>query len=100
MDDTADSLDESETLTSIYLACTAEDLIWVEIHGWELGSGRAVVHAKPVLESMRAIQAASELACDEALEMYVPMDVDRFRDVFTRAWCAGYCSRTGRRGSI
>jgi hypothetical protein len=96
MDDIADATHESEGLTSIYLACTPEDLILVEMHAWELGGNLAAVDAEPALESISAILDASEVACDEVLEIYVPLDVGRFRDVFTRAWCAGYCCRIAR----
>ena len=99
MEYTADSINGSETQTSIYLACTAEDLIRVEMHAWELGNDRATGDSAPVLESITAIQEASERACDEALVTFIPLDLDRFRDVFTRAWCAGYCSRIGQRVS-
>jgi hypothetical protein len=92
-DHSTDSVYESEAPTSIYLACTAEDLIRVEMDAWVLGGDRASVDATAALASIAAIQEASEQACDAVLEMYIPLDVDRFRDVFTRAWCAGYCSR-------
>ena len=96
MEYTADSLYGSETQTTIYLACTAEDLISVEMYAWKLGSDRAGADSTLVSSSITAIQEASERACDEALVIYIPLDLDRFRDVFTRAWCGGYCSCIGR----
>jgi hypothetical protein len=95
MEYTADSLYESEARTTIYLACTDEDLVSVEMYAWKLGSDRARADSLAVVPSITAIQEASERACDEALVIYIPLDLDRFRDVFTRAWCAGYCSRIG-----
>jgi hypothetical protein len=41
---------------------------------------------------MHLIEQEAEKVCDEALKVYFPLDLDRFRDVFTRAWCAGYCT--------
>jgi hypothetical protein len=67
----------------------------VEIVAWTRGCDRAGLDVPPKLKSVEAIVHVAEQACDEALQSYVPMDVDRFRDVFTRAWSAGYCSRAG-----
>jgi hypothetical protein len=99
MHHTADSLYESDAQSAIYLACTPEDLIRVEMDAWGLGNDRAAVESEPVLPGISAIREASERACDDALEICVPLDLDRFRDVFTRAWCAGYCNRVGQRVS-
>jgi len=81
--------------TPIYLSCSPEDLIAVEIQAWTQGGDRAArdIHAK--LKSIETVRQAAEKACDEALQIYIPMDVDRFHDVFTRAWSAGYCIRAG-----
>ena len=97
MKDTAVSRPKTNVQPPIYLACSAEDLIGVEMNAWALGSTRAAVDAEPVLQNITAIEEASERACDEALEIYIPLDLDRFRDVFIRAWCGGYCSRMSQR---
>jgi len=81
--------------TPIYLSCSPEDLITVEIRAWAHGSDRAGLGIPAKLKTLEAVRLEAEKACDEALQIYIPMDVDRFRDVFTRAWSAGYCSRTG-----
>jgi hypothetical protein len=47
------------------------------------------------LKSIEAVEEAAEAVCDKALRVYIPLDVGRFRDVFTRAWSAGYCSQAG-----
>jgi hypothetical protein len=99
MHHTTDSLYESEARTTIYLACTPEELIMVEMDAWELGTDWAAGESTPVLPSIAAIREVSERACDDALKLCVPLDLDRFRDVFTRAWCAGYCSRVSKRVS-
>jgi hypothetical protein len=96
---TTDSWYESEAQSTIYLACTPEDLIRVEMDAWGLGNDWAAAETSPVLSSIAAILEASERACDDALEICVPLDLDRFRDVFTRAWSAGYCNRVGQRVS-
>jgi hypothetical protein len=77
----------------IYLSCSPEDLIAVEMDAWTCGFGEAVkVEASAVPDNMSHIQQAGEQVCEQALRIYIPLDVDRFRDVFTRAWCAGYCT--------
>jgi hypothetical protein len=87
---------QEENSQIIYLSCCPEDLIAVEMDAWACGfreAGR--VETSPEPDSIRHIERAAEQVCDQALRIYVPLDLDRFRDVFTRAWCAGYC--TGRR---
>ena len=81
--------------TPVYLSCSPEDLITVEILAWTHGCDRAGVDIPPRLKSIEAVEQAAEKVCDQALRTYIPLDVDRFRDVFTRAWSAGYCSRAG-----
>jgi hypothetical protein len=77
----------------IYLSCSPEDLIAVEIDAWTCGfseAGKVETPQEP--GSMRLVEQAAEQVCDQALQIYIPLDLDRFRDVFTRAWCAGYCT--------
>jgi hypothetical protein len=77
----------------IYLSCSPEDLIAVEMDAWTCGfreAGKIETSQEP--DNMILIQQASEKVCDQALQIYIPLDLDRFRDVFTRAWCAGYCT--------
>jgi hypothetical protein len=85
----------------IYLACSPEDLIAVEMDAWNSGFSEAgKIETSPEPGSMTHIERAAETACDQALRIYIPLNLDRFRDVFTRAWCAGYCTglrRTERR---
>jgi hypothetical protein len=81
----------------IYLSCTAEDLIRVEMEAWERGFNQAEIDAFGAQEDIAAIERAAEQVCYQSLDRYVPLDLDRFRDVFTRAWCAGYCATVGRR---
>jgi hypothetical protein len=78
---------------TIYLSCSAEDLIAVEMDAWNCGFSEAG-NVEDVQESsgMRVIEQAAEEVCDQALQIYIPLDLERFRDVFTRAWCAGYCT--------
>ncbi|MGO8946107.1 MAG: hypothetical protein ACLQUY_00295 [Ktedonobacterales bacterium] len=84
----------------IYLSCTPEDLIRVEIEAWERGLNQCDIDAASTLEDITAIEQAAEQICDQSLEVYVPLDVGRFRDVFTRAWCAGYCAQAARREKL
>ena len=81
----------------IYLPCSVEDLIMLEIEAWERGFNRAGIDAVSAQKDVEAIEREAEQVCDQSLEVYVPLDLDRFREVFTRAWCAGYCTAAGRR---
>jgi hypothetical protein len=45
------------------------------------------------MNSLAAVEHASEAACGQALLVYVPMDLGRFRDIFSLAWCTGYWAR-------
>jgi hypothetical protein len=82
----------------IYLACSPEDLIAVEMDAWTRAFSEASM-VETILDpaSMPLIEQEAEKACDQALKVYMPLDLDRFRDVFTRAWCAGYCTAFQRR---
>jgi hypothetical protein len=81
----------------IYLSCSPEDLIAVEMDAWTRGFSEAdLVETSPGPASMPLIEQAAERVCDQALELYIPLDLARFRDVFTRAWCAGYCTSLRR----
>jgi hypothetical protein len=85
------ALEEGSQL--IYLACSPEDLIAVEMDAWACGFRDAgTVSASPEPGGMRSIEQTAELVCEQALQTYIPLDLDRFRDVFVRAWCAGYCT--------
>ena len=77
----------------IYLACSPEDLLAVEMDAWTRGFSKAG-KVETVLDpaSMPLIEQEAETACDQSLKVYIPLDLDRFRDVFTRAWSAGYCT--------
>lgn len=77
----------------IYLSCSAEDLILVIMRAWEHGFNQADVDSHADLTDIAAIEHMAEQICDHCLEIYIPLDLERFRKVFTSAWCAGY--RTG-----
>ncbi len=80
----------------IYLSCLAEDLLLVEIEAWERGFNQADTDSNAALTDIQAIEQLAEHICDHCLEIYVPLDLARFREVFTSAWCSGY--RTGLGG--
>jgi hypothetical protein len=85
----------------IYLACSPEDLIAVEMDAWTRGFSKAgMVETSAEPASITDIEQAAKMACDQALKVYIPLDLDRFRDVFTRAWCAGYCTALRRRDHL
>ena len=77
----------------IYIACGIEDLISVEMVAWKRGYDRACADGPAVLDDTAAVERAAQAACEEALEIYVPLDQARFCDVFVRAWCGGYFTR-------
>lgn len=95
------ALEIEQTAQPIYLACSVEELILVEMDAWNQGYGRAVADNAPMqrLRELATVERAAEEACDVALLSYVPMDLLRFRDVFVRAWCGGYCTRLHERGT-
>jgi hypothetical protein len=77
----------------VYLSCSAEDLIAVEMEAWRRGYQSAETASPAPLLRLEAVAEVAEVACHQALLLYVPLDVDRFADVFVRAWCGGYCTR-------
>ncbi len=80
-------------LNQIYVGCSHEELIAIEMDAWKRGYERAVADGPAAMRDLAAVEAAGETACDDALRTYVPMELGRFRDVFTLAWCAGYWTR-------
>ena len=89
-DDVPGTLPKGE---QIYISCCVEDLIGVEMDAWKRGYDQAHSDGLATLRDIEAIEHAAENALDEALLVYVPLDLTRFRDVFIRAWCGGYCTR-------
>lgn len=75
----------------IFIGSGPEALIELQVDTWELGRQAAAQSSKP-LQAIAEVLRAAERACDEALGRYVPLDEARFRDIFTLAWSAGYCS--------
>ncbi len=77
----------------IYTSCSSEELITVEMDAWKRGYSQAIADGPAAMRVLADVLRASEAACDEALLIYVPMDLARFRDVFMRAWSCGYHMR-------
>ena len=104
MDQNTDSMHEQPVLPApavqpeqpLYISCSAEDLIMLEMEAWDHGFQQADADDPHMLEGIEAISQAAEQVCDQSLQRYVPLDVIRFRDVFTRAWSAGYCTGVSR----
>lgn len=82
-----------------YWSCSHEELIELQIEAWALGAGCAKAEGSRVLRDLVAIEQRAEAACDEALLIYVPLELARFHDVFTLAWVGGYCASRGASGS-
>ena len=80
-------------LSQVYVGCSHEELIAIEMDAWKRGYKRADTDGPAAMRDLAVVAAASEAACDDALQVYVPMELGRFRDVFTLAWCAGYWTR-------
>lgn len=81
-----------------YCSCSHEELIELQIEAWALGSGCAKADGPRALRDLVAIEQRAEVACDEALLIYVPIEFARFHDVFTLAWVGGYCAARGADG--
>lgn len=77
----------------IYISSGVEGLIAVQMDAWKRGYECAGADGPAAIRDIAALQRAAEDACDEALLVYVPMDLARFRDIYMIAWCAGYCTR-------
>ena len=75
-----------------YWSCSHEELIALQIEAWALGAGCAKADGSRALRDLVVIEQRAEAACDEALLIYVPLELARFRDVFTLAWVGGYCA--------
>jgi hypothetical protein len=72
----------------MYIGSGSAALVELEIAAWQQGYAAM---ANPPLRDMDEIHHAACAACDEALSDYIPLDQDRFCDIFTLAWSAGYC---------
>lgn len=79
-----------EILPQIYTGSSREELVTIETDAWKRGYERAVADGAAVMRELAQVERASEAACNEALLVYCPMELNRFRDVFTLAWCGGY----------
>lgn len=77
----------------VYTGCSREELITIGMEAWKRGYERAVADDAAVMRDLLMVEQASEAACDEALLVYFPMELDRFRDIFTLTWCSGYWTR-------
>ncbi len=75
-----------------YWSCSHEELIELQIEAWALGGACAEADGPRALRELMAVEQRAEIACEEALQIYVPMDLARFHDVFTLAWVGGYCA--------
>lgn len=75
-----------------YWSCSHEELIELQIEAWALGSACARAAGLRALRDLMAVEQRAEIACEESLLIYVPLDLSRFHDVFTLAWVGGYCA--------
>ncbi|HEX6123033.1 MAG TPA: hypothetical protein VFY89_07730 [Ktedonobacterales bacterium] len=73
----------------LYIGSGIESLVELEITAWEEGYQAA---NEPCLRCMDEIYRAAAAACEQALTRYIPLDEERFTDIFTIAWSAGYCT--------
>lgn len=91
----AKAIDGQPALVARYWSCSHEELIELQIVAWGLGGDGAKADGDGVLRDLMAIEQRAERACEEALRIYVPLDLARFRDIFTLAWVGGYCATRG-----
>lgn len=82
-----------------YCSCSHEELIALQIEAWAQGAACAKTDSSHALRDFATIEQRAEAACDEALQQYVPLELARFRDVFTLAWVGGYCAARGTTGN-
>lgn len=85
--DVPDVVLESAT---IYLGCTRDDLVEVEIVAWTSGCEAAKSAGATTLPDLAILDRHAQAAVEEALSHYIPLDLARFRDVYALAWLAGY----------
>jgi hypothetical protein len=101
MSNTPNSGSEATSVPSVagaavrYISCSQEEMVQIEIEAWSSGADHAHNDGVRALRELAAIEQRAELACEEALETYVPIDLARFHDVFTLAWIAGYWTARG-----
>ncbi|MGZ3584357.1 MAG: hypothetical protein ACXWQR_14135 [Ktedonobacterales bacterium] len=77
------------------ISCCDEELVEVELEALRQGANQAREDGKTHLTTMAAVSKVATVACDRALEVqYLPLDETKFREVFIRAWSAGYLSET------
>lgn len=77
------------------ISCCDEELVEVELVALRQGANQARNDGTTHLTTMAAMGKAAAVACDRALEVqYLPLDEAKFREVFIRAWSAGYLSET------
>ena len=92
--------DKGETVVPIAtplkpISCCDEELVEVELEALRQGAEQARRDGPYHLIGMQAIREAAVAACDRSLAVqYLPLDEQRFREVFTLAWCAGYRSES------
>lgn len=83
---------------SIYISCCPEELIAVEMDAWRHGYDAASADKKAADRTLPDIEWQGEGACEEALRRYVPMNLERFHEIYVRGWCTGYCIRVRELG--
>lgn len=77
------------------ISCCDEELVEVELEALRQGAEQARRDGQHYLTTMAAVSKAAAIACNRSLEiLYLPLDEQKYREVFTLAWCAGYRSET------
>lgn len=74
----------------VYISCSPEDLITVEMDAWRRGYDAADADTKAAERLLPDIERQGEEAYEVALCRYVPMNLEQFHDVYVRGWCTGY----------
>ena len=91
----ASAISDQSAAAARYWSCSHEELIELQIEAWTLGGACAKSDGQRALRDLLAIEQRAEVACEESLVLYVPLDLARFHDVFTLAWVGGYCASRG-----
>ncbi len=83
-----------------YVGTSRQELVDLELDAWEQGARQADADGSAALTEFADIDAAANAACEDTLRIYIPLDLARFRDVYTRGWAAGYYARVRRLGML
>jgi hypothetical protein len=91
----------SEAQPPVYIGAAEHELIELELAAWDAGYRQAVAQGAEARRDLAAIQELARAACEDALQVYVPLDLSAFCRTYSRGWAMGYyaavCGHTWQR---